>query len=257
MNRRSESDLVIAHGTAAAGAGFPYKRRAVRLAVVLLVVVLVCACAAAAPTATARTALEQRLAQGPGTRPATPTRLATVAETAESAPEPRPTFTPFGRGRPPPTVPAPTAARRAEVTRVDSERDVVLRVDGRTETVAFIGVLPLAQTQVGHPVDCFGHEATALLRRIMPPGSPVQVEEDTAVDQRDPRGRLRLYVWLLDGTFVNHELLRLGFGEAARGDGRARVYAALKAVEREAAHEGLGLWSNLSCYDNPDTRGVP
>ena len=222
-----------------------------RECLVLAVVLAVLGCSAAArESSTPRTALEQRLAQGGGQR----------APSATASPVPEPgtadatwTPAPFGR-RATPTAIAPFNARPAQVLRVESEDDLALRVDGREQPVGFVGVLPLARSQVGHPVHCFGPEATAMLRKLMPVGSPVEIEEDGVVAAGDDRGRARLYVWLPDGRLVNMELLRQGFGQIASADRQARHFQALRLVEREAAREGLGLWSNLSCYDNTSPR---
>ena len=223
--------------------------RALQLA---MLVALLAACAGAAQsTATPRTALEQRLAQGAGPRLPSPTPSATPLPVT---PEATWTSVPFGR-RTTPTAIAPANARPAQVARLESERDVAVRLDGRDVPIAFVGVLPLDRSQVGHPVHCFSGEATAMLRRLMPAGSPVEVEEDGAVASRDDRGRTRLYVWLPDGRLVNMELLRQGFGQIARTDAGARHFQALRVVERDAAREALGLWSNLSCYGNPVAPG--
>jgi endonuclease YncB( thermonuclease family) len=219
---------------------------------VLVVAAASVGCAApVVPTEVPRTALEQRLAQGPIARPPSPTPSPTLEP---MTPEPTWTPAPFGR-RTTPTAIAPLNARPAQVVRVESDRDVAVRIDGREQQIAFVGVLPLARSQVGHPVHCFGQELTALLRKLMPVGSPVELEEDAVAASRDDRGRPRFYVWLPDGRLANMELLRQGFGQLAPGDGRARHFQAFRSVERDAAREGLGLWSNLSCYDNPSTRG--
>jgi endonuclease YncB( thermonuclease family) len=226
----------------------------VRWLLLVLLLGAVGACASpTAPNATPRTALEQRLAQGAGPRPPSPTASPTLEPVT---PEPTWTPAPFGR-RTTPTAVAPLTTRSAAVVRVESEQAVAVRIDGRDQPIAFVGVLPLGRTQLGHPVDCFGHEATAMLRRLMPVGSLVEVEEDGVAAARDDRGRPRLYVWLPDGRLANMELVRQGFGQVAPTDSGARHYQALRQVEREAAREGLGLWSTLTCYDNPSTRGVP
>ena len=216
-------------------------------------VLAIVGCSAPGPaTATPRTALEQRLSQGAGPRAPSPTASPTLEPVT---PEATWTPAPFGR-RATPTAIVPLNARPAQVARIESEAELALSVDGREQPIAFVGVLPLGRAQVGHPVHCFGQEATAMLRKLMPVGSPVEIEEDGVVAGRDDRGRARLYVWLPDGRLVNMELLRQGFGQIASGDARARHFQAMRIVEREAAREGLGLWSNLSCYDNPARRGA-
>src|SRR5687767_14055906 len=74
------------------------------------------ACAGAVqPTATPRTALEQRLAQGAGVRPSSPTPVPTLEPVT---PEATWTPAPFGR-RATPTAIAPLNARPAEVVRLE------------------------------------------------------------------------------------------------------------------------------------------
>jgi micrococcal nuclease len=140
---------------------------------------------------------------------------------------------------------------------VDRRGSIVLRFDGREEPISLIGVVAVEQVDVGRPVDCFGPEAAALLRRSLPVGSWVDVEDDPAVEARDSAGRRRLYVWLADGTSLNLELIRQGLGSVALADRRARLSLALRLAESEALQAGMGVWSTLSCYDNPDTRPAP
>ncbi|HEV8633398.1 MAG TPA: thermonuclease family protein [Chloroflexota bacterium] len=218
----------------------------------LALVPLLLACGPASPTVTPVTALEQRLAQRAAGELRSPVPRPTAAPHPPGTRTPEPTADPSAPRRP--TPPGPRAPRPAEVVRVDSRGAIVLRVDGREERVALIGVVPVEQVDVGRPVDCFGPEATALLRRAMPVGSWVDVEDDPAVEPRDPGGRLRLYVWLADGTSVNLEMIRQGLGSVPIADRRARLSLVLRLAESEALQAGMGVWSTLSCYDNPDTR---
>jgi endonuclease YncB( thermonuclease family) len=220
----------------------------------LWLVLLLLACRpTASPTNTPVTALEQRLAQRPAVQPTPSAPRPTVAPTAA----PEPAAPPSAPRRPTPTSPAPRASRPAEVVGVDNRGSIRLRLDGREERIALTGVVPVEQVDVGRPVNCFGPEAAMLVRRALPVGSWVDVEEDPAVEPRDSAGRLRLYVWLADGNSLNLEMIRQGFGSVAFADRRARLSLALRLAESEALQAGFGVWSTLSCYDNPDTRPAP
>src|SRR4051812_12228425 len=93
-----------------------------------------------------------------------------------------------------------TACARAAATptvAVDHVVDgdtVEVIVGGRHERVRLIGVdTPEVFVQRGSP-DCYGPEASAFTKRLLPPGSAVRLERD--VVGRDDYGRLLAYVYL-------------------------------------------------------------
>lgn len=61
------------------------------------------------------------------------------------------------------------------------------------------------------PVQYFGEEAAAFTRRMVE-GKRVRLEYDW--QREDKYGRTPTYVYLDDGTFLNAEIIRLGYGLA-------------------------------------------
>ena len=57
--------------------------------------------------------------------------------------------------------------------------------------------------------ECYGAQARALLRRLIPPGTTVRVEADPRLDQVDRYGRLLRYLFR-GPTNLNLELVRQG-----------------------------------------------
>jgi micrococcal nuclease len=118
---------------------------------------------------------------------------------------------------------------------VVADGDTVVLGDGRRIRLVQIDA-PEAEDE------CFGREATALLRRLTPRGTTVALERDPALDDVDAYGRPLRYV-VVGGTNVNLELVRLGAAVPYffRGD-RGRYADELLAVAHEARAAGLGLW---------------
>ncbi len=137
---------------------------------------------------------------------------------------------------PPRSAPAPPAS--------GEERRCVRDVDGDTivldggERVRLIGVDTPETKDPRRPVEYFGREASAFTRQRVA-GRRVRLEYDQT--RRDRYGRTLAYVYLEDGTCLNAELIRQGYGHAYTKYPfrRLREYVALEAEAREA---GRGLW---------------
>jgi micrococcal nuclease len=112
-----------------------------------------------------------------------------------------------------PRPPASTAVEvNATVVDVVDGDTVELRVGGRAERVRLIGIDTPETVAPGRPVECFGPEASAFLRTLLPAGSPVRLERD--VEARDAYDRLLGYVYRgVDGLFVNLELAAKGYAD--------------------------------------------
>jgi micrococcal nuclease len=59
--------------------------------------------------------------------------------------------------------------------------------------------------------ECYGHEASAFVERLLPLGSRVSYR--LGVDPRDRYGRALAYVYLEDGRLLNVVLLRRGYAQ--------------------------------------------
>lgn len=130
---------------------------------------------------------------------------------------------------------APGGAWRSVVRVVDGD---TLLLDG-DERVRLIGVNTPETKDPRRPVEHFGKEAAAFTRR-MAEGRRVRLEFDQ--ERHDRYGRTLAYVYLDDGTFLNAEIIRQGYGFAyARFPFR---YANdFRAFERDARENRRGLWA--------------
>ena len=162
---------------------------------------------------------------------------------------------------PTPAAATPRATRTAEVTERPSpspelgsapigptEVATVLSItDGDTirvdrgfgsEPVRYIGI---NTPEVGDPG---GAEATAENTRLLV-GMEVVLEKD--VSEADRFDRLLRYVWIVTGsgwTFVNVELVRRGFAQAATYPPDVRFADYFITAERGARSAGVGLWAS-------------
>ena len=138
-----------------------------------------------------------------------------------------------------PTEPAltPYSVATYVVTRVvDGDTIVVDRVG----TVRLIGVDTPETVDPRRPVQYFGKEAAEFTRR-MALSKSVHLEFDTSLHDR--YGRTLAYVYLPDGTLLNAEIIRQGYGYVyARYP--FKFLELFREYEREARAAGRGLWSN-------------
>ena len=128
--------------------------------------------------------------------------------------------------------------------------DVVERVvDGDTlllqsgERVRLIGVDTPEIKHPKKPVQYFGNEASAFTRRVVE-GKRVRLEFDhgNAVrEHKDRYGRTLAYVFLEDGTLLNAEIIKQGYGHAYTQFPFSRMEE-FRRLEREAREEERGLW---------------
>ena len=91
--------------------------------------------------------------------------------------------------------------------------------------------------------ECYAHAAEAILARLLPPGTHIQIDTDALLDKKDRFGRTLAYVWK-DGANVNLELVRAGAAAPwfFHGD-RGRYASDFLAAAREAQERRHGLWS--------------
>ena len=138
-------------------------------------------------------------------------------------------------------VHAAPARLPATVVRVVDGDTLIVRLDGREETVRLIGV---DTPETVHPtigVEPGGPEASAFTKRLLPPGTTVRLELD--VQERDRYGRLLAYVYLPDGRMVNAELLRAGLAQLLTVPPNVRYVDLFTRLQREAREAGRGLWA--------------
>jgi micrococcal nuclease len=119
-------------------------------------------------------------------------------------------------------------------------------VDGDTVYLANGAKVRLVQIdtpEVFFGAECWGHEASAETKRLLPPGTAVRLASEPATDSVDHYGRLLRYVVRVrDGLNVNVFLVKHGDATPYFYRGRDGRYAAAlrrDAFRARAMHRGL------------------
>jgi len=86
-------------------------------------------------------------------------------------------------------------------------------MNGKTETLRFIGVDTPETHKPNTPVQCYGPAAASYTKTIISrAGNKVRLASDPHSTNRDRYNRLLRYVYLPDGTLVNESLIQNGYG---------------------------------------------
>lgn len=128
-----------------------------------------------------------------------------------------------------PSVPAIACTSALVVSVVDG--DTILLHNG--ETVRYIGI------DTPETDECYGPEATEMNRGLVEGKTVILIGD---VEERGRYGRLLRYV-IVDGQFVNAELVRLGYARAESYGDNVMFQQVLTLFERYAIETGAGLWS--------------
>lgn len=133
---------------------------------------------------------------------------------------------------------------------VEGVRQCVRVIDGDTivlnggEKIRLIGVDTPETKHPKKPVQYFGKEATAFTRRMVE-GKQVRLAFDQAnahLGHKDKYRRALAYAFLEDGTLLNAEIIKQGYGFAYTRFPFARMEE-FRRYEREAREAGRGLWA--------------
>jgi endonuclease YncB( thermonuclease family) len=150
-------------------------------------------------------------------------------------------------------VPATTAAAPRPVYRIDhvADGDTVMLENGQR-----VRLVQIDTPEVYFGTECYGPQASATTKRLLPPGTRVRLIVEPATDRVDQYGRLLRYiVRAKDGLNVNVQLVRVGAAAPYFYAGRrGRNAALLKRLVLRARARKLGLWGRCPPYD--PTRGV-
>jgi micrococcal nuclease len=132
------------------------------------------------------------------------------------------------------------------VTRGSSSSSAIVArvIDG--DTIELVGGQRVRLVQIDTPEkhdECYGDAASALTRRLIPPGTRVRIEQDPGLDQVDRFQRKLAYVWKGDED-VNVTLVREGAaGVWFYGGRRGRHAGELLQSTEQARSERRGLWA--------------
>jgi endonuclease YncB( thermonuclease family) len=141
----------------------------------------------------------------------------------------------FAWGLPSHLVAAPQV--RGSVRWVDDGDTIVLEGG---ERVRYLGINTPEIAHGNQPAEPYGDEAYRFNRSLVL-GRRVKLE--LGEQGRDQYGRLLAYVFLEDGTFVNGELVRLGYAHLLRRQPNLPYWDRLLQLQRQALKEKKGIWS--------------
>lgn len=89
--------------------------------------------------------------------------------------------------------------------------------------------------------ECFGKEASAYAKRLLPAGTPVRARIGT--EPRDRYGRALIYLFLRDGRHVNELMVRDGYAQPLTIAPNVEYAQRFVALARKARENGRGLWA--------------
>lgn len=133
------------------------------------------------------------------------------------------------------------AAANSTVLRIDhvADGDTVDLTNG-----ARVRLVQIDTPEVFSQPECYGRQASAVTRRLLPTGTAVRLVREPATDSVDSYGRLLRYVIRRrDGLDVNVHLVAVGAAAPYFYRGRKGRYAAeLTRLALRARSRHLGLW---------------
>lgn len=131
----------------------------------------------------------------------------------------------------------------ATVTHVSDGDTLSVKVGGHTETIRLIGVDTPETVHPTKPVQCWGPEASAHTKSIVPPGTKVFLARD--LEARDKYGRFLAYVYRAsDNLFVNRELVADGWARPYPFEPNTSLAVDFASAAAMAQQEQLGLWAH-------------
>jgi micrococcal nuclease len=152
-------------------------------------------------------------------------------------------------------APSPGSSIAATVVRVVDGDTIRARVAGRVERVRLIGIDTPETVKPNTPVQCFGPQASAHTKALLPPGAPVHLVAD--VETRDRYGRLLAYVYRDgDHLFVNLALAADGFAYAYTFPPNVAHADEFVAAAARARAANRGLWGGCPLAGPTDRGGA-
>lgn len=152
-------------------------------------------------------------------------------------------------------VSAASSAPQAIVYRIDhvTDGDTVVLRNGQK-----IRLVQIDTPEVFFGVECYGPQASATTKRLLPEGVRVWLLPEPETDRVDSYGRLLRYVVRAgDGVNINIRLVAIGAAAPFFYEGRRGMYAnRLEALTKRARVKHLGLWGVCPRTKYDPYRGV-
>lgn len=136
---------------------------------------------------------------------------------------------------------ANSGADQAVVVRVIDGDTFEASINGEQKTVRLLNVDAPETKDPNGPVECMGPEATKGLEQLLPVGAKVRLELDK--EPLDKYGRTLAGVFSSEGTLVNAEVARLGYGVPVVFEPNRKFHPPVVKAFEEAQSRGVGLSS--------------
>ncbi|HEX7127033.1 MAG TPA: thermonuclease family protein [Thermodesulfobacteriota bacterium] len=133
------------------------------------------------------------------------------------------------------------------VLRVVDGDTVDVQLGGRRERLRLIGLNTPETVDPRRPVECFGREASAKAKALLPAGTVVHVEQDPQQGHRDRYGRLLAYLILPDGRNFAEVMIADGYGFEYTYRLPYRYRDRFRAAQDRARTRQRGLWAPGAC----------
>lgn len=119
---------------------------------------------------------------------------------------------------------------------------IAVDMNGRTEKIRFIGVDTPETHDPRKAVQCFGLAAADFTKKVIG-NQNVRLQSDPLSTNRDRYARLLRYVYLPDGTLVNEEIIKQGYGFAYLSFPFTKAEQ-FRLSETAARQQSRGLWNS-------------
>jgi micrococcal nuclease len=143
---------------------------------------------------------------------------------------------------------SPNIHGRFFVTRVVDGDTIKVLIDGDEESVRLIGVDTPETVHPNKPVECFGKEASAYVKKELE-GTYIGLEEDSSQGDVDGYDRLLRYIFTEDGMNFNEILVFEGYAYEYTYDTPYMYQEEFKKAQEQAQLHERGLWADGVCED--------
>jgi micrococcal nuclease len=125
---------------------------------------------------------------------------------------------------------------------------VTRHTDGDTLWLSGVGkvrLIGIDTPEVHGQAECYGREASAFVRRLLPIGARVRFS--LGEERRDRYGRALAYLYTSDGRFVNLLLVERGYAQPLTIPPNDRFADRFVTAARRARERRVGLWARGAC----------
>lgn len=137
---------------------------------------------------------------------------------------------------------SPGGSSTPTLHRVIDGDTIEVRFPSGIETVRLLGIDTPETVHPTKPIECHGPEASASLKRLLPPGTTIRLERDQQF--RDHFGRMLAYVYRFDDDrFVNLDQVATGMAEANIIAPNRAFSTVFQQAEARARVNNLGRWA--------------